>query len=246
MNQNVDKIRADSIELRIPFLWENLLHDTHKLVTKLDSPKSISRFKNNLIIVIENEKSRFMKFIIQSLTGIDTNCFDKSEIEDEKESILYGPFNPSDLIQRTSRCYPKFESGLFEKKKQNVSILYLRGYKKDDFPSKILDKALFFISVKSIQKSADKLPKTSNKPIYLFFDLKRENEENNIIMKKELRKSCDRFIINNDPEDTHDAIQIPIIMENLNNLEKIGPLTNKCLRFAFNKMFKRKRCDEDK
>lgn len=162
----IEKIKTQNIEISIPFLW-NKIEDNKKMINQMpavtDSKKILSKIKGcELIIVLENGQSNFMKFIIQCMTGIICN-YDE-QIQNTKETILFGPFEPKFLLNRISRCYPIFETAINKK----ICILYLRNYNEGDlFKLKpIQEKEMLFLSS---NKSIGSYPSIVYKLFCMFF-----------------------------------------------------------------------------
>lgn len=183
---------------------------------------------NDLVIVLESTKSNFMKFIIQSMTGI--KCDYEIENSNEKESILYGPISKSFIMERIIRDISHFN---FNNYTENILILYLRGYDENDLKQieNIQSKTSFFMSS---EKSLIHLPTIKNKIIHMFYSIQNQDI---VIAKKQdllrLHEKMSKSIINDDFQ----IFTWPVLVKDINKIDDIGPLTNKCLRFAFHKIF---------
>ena len=212
----------------------NELEELKNQVNESNIRNGILSSASNYIVRQIEVGHRNMKHAFETFC-YDTDSDDEDNGENEKESILYGPFKPKELIQRTSRCFPEYESEI----KNDIYILYLKGYKKADFQiiKKVQDNVLLFLSsVDSID--LDNLPENKEKPFFLFTEC---NKKVSLVVKNQFSGSFNNFPLNFFGND-YKVTDLPLIMEN--NFDKIGPLTNKCLRSAFNKILKRVKKNE--
>lgn len=230
--KRIQQIRKQNIETSIYFLW-NKTKDDQKLINTFpnntSNKKILSKIKGcELIIVLENGQSNFMKFIIQCMTGIICN-YDE-QIQNTKETILFGPFEPKYLLNRISRCYPKFETAINKK----ISILYLRNYDEGDLIKlrPIQEKAMLFLSS---NKSIGTYPSIIYKPFYMFYFTHKAGihllrKEDCLKIQEQLDKSIDK--------NGYNITFLPILMRDHDCFDNIGPQTNKNLRWAFHQMYK--------
>lgn len=232
-----NSIATRKIKLSIPPLWEKVKENTSivRELCSVDKVKGLSfftLFSKELIIVLEDTNSNFMKLIIQSMTGID--CHFKEQINENKEAILYGPITKTTIMERILRNY---QSSQDESYNQKILILYLRGYDEDDLHQieNIQSKASFFMSS---EISLCHLPTVKNKKIHLFFTC--PNEDVAIIKKQEL-ENLQKNLNCKIQSDDFQIIVWPVLMKNKKNIELIGPQTNKSLRFDFHQIFGNKK-----
>ena len=233
-NNKMISISKRKVRLSIPLLWDNktMKRISIKKLPSVESVKNLSIFtfwSNKLIIVLENTNTNFMKFIIQSMTGIKTDY--EQETINEQESILYGPINKSNIIERTLRDISHFNPDNYN---ENLLFLYLRGFDINDLNqiTNIQSKASFFMSS---DKSLIHLPTVKNKIIHMFYSI--PNQDISIVKKQECVKMHEKM---SKTLDCHDfqIFSWPVLMKNVYNMDDIGPQTNKCLRFAFHQIFK--------
>ena len=233
----VDDIIAKEIQLRIPFLWEEPIIDTKKKFTTIIKKASAINTKlqltsKEIIIALEDINSNFMKFIIQSMTGLATQYEEK--VKNKKEFVLYGPFDPEKMIQRYSRRFPQYKSNI----SHDIYILYLKGCDQADFKiiENIQKKALCFLSSEQMKNSYP----TINDKKYFLFSLMSKDADFVFLNKKNMLDFQDENQNANGNE-----LLFPIVMNDFNDYNNLGPLANKCLRWSFNQILERVKVNKD-
>lgn len=226
----IKQMEKDKIEISIPFLWNKINNKQKSIIMPIiKKPENIlSRYNNSeIIIVLENQTSTFMKFIIQSMTG--AKC-DFNINNENKETILYGPFLPENLTSRISRCYPKYSSKIIKE----IYFLYLRDYTNEELNQIqiIQEKSLFCMSS---NESIGSYPPNREKLFHMFYFVQRP--EIKLLRKKdcvEIQNQLNKEVPNND----YNIKFWPILMKDHTCFDGIGPQLNKNLRWAFHQILK--------
>lgn len=236
MKDKVEEIQKTNIPLSFPFLWEINKYD-NKIITNISGFGKSNKIRSKvhsseIIVALENKESNIIKFIIQSMTGITTNY--EMKPSSNKEIIVYGPFKPNKILKRASRysnynnC-KKWESFI----SKDIYIVYLRAYDINDLQllESMKDKMLFILSTKAISL----YPKFETlKTIYMFDFMECKNI---VYLKKNIYEKMQKNENKEINNCVYKIITLPILMDDCNSFDYIGPVVNKCLRSAIHKIF---------
>ena len=236
MKDKVEEIQKTNIPLSFPFLWEINKYD-NKIITNISGFGKSNKIRSKvhsseIIVALENKESNIIKFIIQSMTGITTNY--EMKPSSNKEIIVYGPFKPNKILKRASRYSnynnsKKWESFI----SKDIYIVYLRAYDINDLQllESMKDKMLFILSTKAISL----YPKFETlKTIYMFDFMECKNI---VYLKKNIYEKMQKNENKEINNCVYKIITLPILMDDCNSFDSIGPVVNKCLRSAIHKIF---------